>query len=415
MNKSIALLSIMAIVGLASNLFAQPNDVVGWSKAKWGMSEDQVITAFEGKAVRVEDISKLEITELEHDLEKFERNVEKMKPNLSQEEYHRFQEQIQEQRKQNDEMLKNITVFTTVKIQNYLINGNGNSYSVEFSFNNETKSLQSISLLSKQNDMIPQKCTRIENEFNAKYGDAVYRKVTGSLPIYKHTWVLWEFPSTQIHLNYSITESGNELEITYTDTRNLEGKSIGKHLKEIRAKYGFKDISFGTKYQEVVIALRRIATKPNDLILGREGSFSMDITKLWHYNIGGKEYLIEFFFDHKDRFYCFEVIWPWPETADYLDSIIKKDVEFLTDVFRNKYGNPASCKPFPSILEISSGTISTFCKWETKEVTAFTGVREEEHKFYAVGRVLDDMFFNEYWDHKNKKQSEKAVEGAKDF
>jgi len=179
-----------------------------------------------------------------------------------------------------------------------------------------------------------------------------------------------------------------------------------------QTKNGFRDISFGTKKEDVRASLQRIALETgSELMIGKY----IDVTKLWHYSIGGKEYLIEFFFDHKDRFYCFEIIWPWPETADYLDSVVKKDVEFLTDIFKNKYGNPTSCKGFPSILQIKSGAIASVCKWETAEITAFTGVMEEEYKYYAVGRVLDNKLFDEYWDHKHKKQSEKAVKGAKDF
>ena len=98
-----------------------------------------------------------------------------------------------------------------------------------------------------------------------------------------------------------------------------------------------------------------------------------------------------------------------------MDSVVKKDVEFLTDVFKNKYGNPTSCNNFPSILEIRSDTISTFCKWKIGKVTALTGVREEEYQFYALGRVFDNIFFDEYWDHEKRKKSEKAVKGAKDF
>jgi len=413
MKKTFVLLSIMAIVCLANNLFAQPKDVVGWSKAKWGMNEDQVKTAFEGKAVRVEDINKLEIAELEQGIKEFEQNVEKMKPTLSHEKYHSFQEQIQEQRKNINELKNNITVFTTVNILNYLINRD--PYDVEFSFNNETKSLQSIHLIIKQQDLNPQICTRIENSLNAKYGDAIYRRVIGSLPIYKHTWILWEFPSTTTHLDYSIAESGDKLEITYTDARNSEGKSFGKHITEVRAKYGFKGIAFGIKYEKVEIALRGMATHSKDLILGREGTSFIDITKLWNCKIAEKDYLIEFFFDHKDRFYSFEIIWPWPETADYLHSIVKKDLNFITEIFRNKYGSPEYCKDFPSVLEIKSGMTSTFCEWQTNEITSLTGVKEEEYKYYAIGKVIDNMFLDEYLDYLNNQQSEKAAKGAKDF
>jgi hypothetical protein len=178
---------------------------------------------------------------------------------------------------------------------------------------------------------------------------------------------------------------------------------------------GFKDIVFGTKYSAVRSDLQYIAKNPDDLILGREGSRYLDITKLWNYEIGGKKYLIEFFFDHRDRFYYFDITWPHAMTANYLNSVMKEDLDFLTDIFRKKYGNPSHCNSFPSVLEIKLDRISTYCEWETEEGKALTGINETEEGFFTIARVLDKKLFTEYTEIEDAKQSDKATQGAMDF
>ena len=180
-------------------------------------------------------------------------------------------------------------------------------------------------------------------------------------------------------------------------------------------KYGFKDIPFGTKYQEVARALRQIGKNASFLLLGRENSSPFDMTVLYGYSIGGKRYDVEFFFDHKHRFYSFWIKSASSETADYLDSTIAEEVNFLTEIFKTKYGNPKICKDFPSIIKMGNDPFYWVCAWDTDSLLAFTGVHQTRNRYRAQAEVFDKKLFLQHHDCYKKSQAEKAIKGAKDF
>jgi len=53
--KSIILI-IFVLISLLfnNNVFGQPKDVEGWSKSRWGMTEDEILKVFEGEAKKLE-------------------------------------------------------------------------------------------------------------------------------------------------------------------------------------------------------------------------------------------------------------------------------------------------------------------------------------------------------------------------
>ncbi len=48
------LLIILFVICTSNYSFGQPKDVEGWNKARWGMTENEVLKVFEGKATAVE-------------------------------------------------------------------------------------------------------------------------------------------------------------------------------------------------------------------------------------------------------------------------------------------------------------------------------------------------------------------------
>jgi hypothetical protein len=74
------------------------------------------------------------------------------------------------------------------------------------------------------------------------------------------------------------------------------------------------------------------------------------------------------------------------ESADKFDTLVYKNAEFFTDIFKNKYGQPARCLK-PSFLSVVSGKIALLCEWETPDLVIYTGFTTRDLNYFAEAHV----------------------------
>jgi hypothetical protein len=204
-------------------------------------------------------------------------------------------------------------------------------------------------------------------------------------------------------------------------------------------QYGFKDIPFGASYGEVYIRMEEIQKQYDYKKYGKKAdSDDLEFMK-WKaenfknrmillgkkqdkwirlhndkYNLGDLKVSVNFAFDHNDRFFSFgfesERV-----TANYLKTKVYENVDYLTKVFKAKYGNPSECYPYPNLLNIRQGKVAPYCFWEHPKLEIFTGIIEEEMKYLAIGSVTSKSMAEQYAKHEKKKVLEGAAKGAESF
>lgn len=175
-------------------------------------------------------------------------------------------------------------------------------------------------------------------------------------------------------------------------------------------QYGFQDIPFGTSYDEVKKKLEETYKKMHHTYLLRENFISFN-----HFDLGNNEIEIQatFDFDHNKRFYGFHFTTK-ERTADRFSSEVYKEGEYLTDVFKNKYGEPSKCYK-PNILTVQREIIPYLCEWNHKDLEIFTGFSFYEARFFAIGYVTLKKLKEEYNSHKKQQENKSAIDGAKKF
>jgi len=129
------------------------------------------------------------------------------------------------------------------------------------------------------------------------------------------------------------------------------------------------------------------------------------------FKIGDLSVTVIFYF-YEDKFYQFEFQTKL-YAADKL-SLVKKDANYLADIFKNKYG-PWKSKFDPSIIDISSDAVSFTHKWLFPKQTVFIGLTEYEFEYYAIARVYDDDIRKDKIEGIKSKSKSSAKDAVDDF
>lgn len=177
-------------------------------------------------------------------------------------------------------------------------------------------------------------------------------------------------------------------------------------------KIGFQNIVFGSSFEEA----NKIVQEefPHASFNAYERNVGKDLTSTW-FKIGDEVFLATLFFDHNDKFYSYEIS-SSSEPATLFDSVVYDQGNFLTEIFKNKYGKPRKCFK-PKFLNVKSGSISILCEWGKKDAEIFTGFSFNASSFcyYATARVTDKKMDKEFTEYKKGIRKKKALEGAKEF
>ena len=142
------------------NLFAQLQDVEGWSNAKWGMTEDDLLKAFEGQII------KLAI------------------PNQYQNSY------------------------SNLEIPHVEINRD--QYKVSFLMDNQTKRLTQVNITPLDKSALIVTFRSLEESLILKYGQPTYKNDENTRYVESHKRT-WNFPTTVITLMYFDARVGTNL------------------------------------------------------------------------------------------------------------------------------------------------------------------------------------------------------------
>jgi len=142
--------------------FGQLKDVQGWREAKWGMTEDEILKAFKGEAVRLDKIEEWD----------------------------------------------QLNLYASIGINNYDINGN--KYGVYFAMDKTTKNLKMVQiyLLDTTSGIVRNRFRDLEQLLTEKYGAPSFKDASDK--ILNKIVVSWNIPSTIIELNYSNITARNE-------------------------------------------------------------------------------------------------------------------------------------------------------------------------------------------------------------
>lgn len=170
-------------------------------------------------------------------------------------------------------------------------------------------------------------------------------------------------------------------------------------------EYGFKDIPFGSSYKDV--------KKKLEAAYGTLDAQTSRIIAYRMFDLGGKQVRAAFLFDHNYKFYMF-MFQTMPKTADLIETDVYNDVQFLTEVFTNKYGKPTLCEE-PRKPRILMNSTLSLCHWERKNVEISTGAYTEGFTFGAFGTVYSKKLSQEYESYEKQQKNKSAKEGAKKF
>jgi hypothetical protein len=132
------------------------------------------------------------------------------------------------------------------------------------------------------------------------------------------------------------------------------------------------------------------------------------------YNLGDLKVDVLFRFDHNDKFYFFrfrtEAV-----SANHLETKVYEEGDYLTNVFKAKYGKPSKCYKHPKILGIKQGKVAPLCLWEHSDLKIYTGITKSDKEYFAVGNVISKSMEEKYVKSKKQKESKGAAKGAKSF
>ncbi|MDA3916386.1 MAG: hypothetical protein PF690_05380 [Deltaproteobacteria bacterium] len=206
-------------------------------------------------------------------------------------------------------------------------------------------------------------------------------------------------------------------------------------------QYGFKDIPFGASYEEVYEKAEEIQNRYDeeqwnnrshrlkDYDLKKWKRFSRSRKRMYllglkekkyvalignKYNLGDINVDVYFYFDHNDKFYSFQLSTE-KVSANYLETKVYKDGKYITEIFKTKYGKSSKCYSNPNILKIRQGYISYLCKWEHNDLRIYTGISENNMKYYAVGMVTFKPMEEQYEKYKKQKELKGTAKGAAAF
>lgn len=155
--------------------FGQQKDVQGWREAKWGMTENEILEAFKGEAVRLDKI----------------------------------------------EEWGQLNLYAFIGINNYDIDGN--KYGVYFAMDKTAKTLKRIQiyLLDTTSGLVRNRFRDLEKLLTEKYGAPSFKDASDK--ILNKIVVSWNFPSTIIELNYdNITARNEYLHLDYSVPRGKD-------------------------------------------------------------------------------------------------------------------------------------------------------------------------------------------------
>jgi hypothetical protein len=162
-KTSTAFAIFLLLVGIHS-VTAQQNDVKGWREARWGMTEEQILSAFKGEAVRLNEPENYD------------------------------------------------SWYASVGIPKYDISGE--AYFVHFLMGKKSKTLQQVNIIAAEatKEFIDNAFTRLEQILTEKYGTPSFRDEKD-----ERKQVIWNYPSTVITLSYMNMKSIDfkNLVITY--------------------------------------------------------------------------------------------------------------------------------------------------------------------------------------------------------
>lgn len=171
----IIILIFESIIWGNSKLFGQPKDVEGWSKAQWGMTEEQILEIFKGEVVRLDKVEFYE------------------------------------------------NWYASIGINNLEIGGD--KFYVHFLMNKKKKTLQQVNIIAKEEALqgIEVVFEFLEQLLVEKYGKPSFKNEEE----YKGR-VIWNFPTTVIELSYLVISEINfkKLTIIYHPPRKDDLKKI---------------------------------------------------------------------------------------------------------------------------------------------------------------------------------------------
>jgi len=180
---------------------------------------------------------------------------------------------------------------------------------------------------------------------------------------------------------------------------------------------GFQDIDFGTTYDIVLKELIDLFHLNHTSDLSREYKgdyyvmlFDKEINII-DFKLGNKTVDLSLYFNNNLKFYKFAFDCN-RYTANYFDTKVKKDAQFLSELFEKKYG-PPKYKYSPDFFDVKEGYYSFYWKWWRQKHTVFTAISTYESEYYASAVVYDDILDKEQKieEEKNKKESiEKAID-----
>jgi len=183
MKRVLIIILIGFFLALTTSSFAKAQvtkDVEGWRGARWGMTEDQILKAFEGEAVRLEEVQI----------------------------YHRR--------------------YASIGIKDFEISGH--KFYVHFLMDNKEKTLRQVNIRAKEETLggIKVVFKSLEQLLVEKYGKPSFENEEED-----SGKIVWKFPSTVIELTYGITRGPNRgrilfktLAITYHPPRKEDLKKI---------------------------------------------------------------------------------------------------------------------------------------------------------------------------------------------
>ena len=147
--RLLVMLALVGMIALPLQTLAQPKDVEGWNKARWRMTEEQILSAFEGQVERLPETTK----------------------------YTR--------------------VYANLWIKNLDIGGE--QYEVLFQMDNKTNQLVQVLIKPKEIKALSVQFNPLEQMLVEKYGPPSYKEDSYKLDNFTRAW---NFPTTTIELQY---------------------------------------------------------------------------------------------------------------------------------------------------------------------------------------------------------------------
>lgn len=217
------------------------------------------------------------------------------------------------------------------------------------------------------------------------------------------------FPIAFLIMSFVISLSITSL-CAAADEEEVYVKELQEIMKKLptrlRNTYGFQQIYFGASFETVKSAIK---AKYSDLDILDSNQY------MWvkNFSIGDEKVEVTFFFDNNRKFYAFE-IQPGKYSADKLETRVREDGNFLTNLFKNKYGRPTQCFN-PGFFSIKNGYTAYLCKWSNKDLNIYTGLGTYESEYYAEGRVASKIMETAYEKVKQAQKKTSEIKGVKDF